>query len=299
MRHVAFFLVLLFGIKTLCFSQEVNNDTGVSLAFAPQILGKMGDITLKKKTIRKEFQLIVKDYLKTNALPDVDTMKQLLHNYVITYFEHKIKLELAKKAGYSVKKEFSDLKKQRIAENAILDKWLKEKLFPQEPVSEMDARLFYLENLQKFTKEKQIKIQIISLYFDPLISSKSKKNSIRKILDIKKQIKKGKDFAELAKKYSSGIDAEQGGEIKTLSINDELLRIFSEDELQQNALLIRKMKYVVHLFKILKITQEKTKKFKNEKTKIIKFLQISKITTKIQKEIQSIKLQKNLEIFVK
>jgi len=76
-------------------------------------------------------------------------------------------------------------------------------------VTEADVADFYAKNPEKFTHPERVRVRRIFL---PAGSAAGERVQVRaRMEELKKQLDNGADFAELAKTFSSGPDAEQGG----------------------------------------------------------------------------------------
>ena len=80
-----------------------------------------------------------------------------------------------------------------------------------EKVSEKEIKDFYDANPQYFTSEESVTASHILVLADDTFTDAQKKEARKKINDILVKAKRGDDFAELAKEYSEGPSAPNGG----------------------------------------------------------------------------------------
>jgi parvulin-like peptidyl-prolyl isomerase len=85
-------------------------------------------------------------------------------------------------------------------------------------VSEADIEQYYKENTSKFTHPERVRLRriFLSARQDALERAQVK----ARIEEIKKQLETGADFADLAKTYSAGPEAAQGGMVGWVNRND-------------------------------------------------------------------------------
>lgn len=113
-----------------------------------------------------------------------------------------------KSAGLTPKGLEELLRKDVVINNLVV-----KEIVPKVTVSDADARKFYDENIDKFKRPEQIKASHILCKVDPKASAEEKKKAKEKAASLLKEIKAGKDFAELAKTNSDCPSSKQGGDL--------------------------------------------------------------------------------------
>ena len=113
-----------------------------------------------------------------------------------------------KSAGLTPKSLEELLRKDIVINNLVV-----KEIVPKVTVSDADARKFYDENIDKFKRPEQIKASHILCKVDPKASAEDKKKAREKAETLLKEIKAGKDFAELAKANSDCPSSKQGGDL--------------------------------------------------------------------------------------
>ena len=95
----------------------------------------------------------------------------------------------------------------------IITNFVEKNIIPKVKVSEEDARKFYDENPDKFTRPETVKASHILLGVDPKASAEEKKAAREKAEKLHKELKAGADFAALAKVNSTDSSSQQGGDL--------------------------------------------------------------------------------------
>ena len=124
-------------------------------------------------------------------------------------FPDNAAFETALKSASLTVKELEDLIRKDIVINNLVDREVTGKI----TVSDADAKKFYDENIDKFKQGENIRASHILCGIDPKATAEEKKKAKEKAEALLKEIKAGKDFAELAKTNSSCPSSAQGGDL--------------------------------------------------------------------------------------
>ncbi len=152
---------------------------------------KLLDQEIKKRKIEvpdRDVDAAIADVLKSASLSEND-LKKVLAREGMTYSAYRQKIR-------------EELGKMRLVSREIKSKIV---------IEEETLRKAYQENLDKFTDPLEVKIQQI---FFPLPKNGSKEETAavwKEGQSILERARKGEDFSELAKKYSHGPEASEGG----------------------------------------------------------------------------------------
>jgi peptidyl-prolyl cis-trans isomerase C len=124
-------------------------------------------------------------------------------------FPDNTAFETALKSASLTVKELEELVRKDIVINSLVDKEVAAKI----AVSDADAKKFYDENIDKFKQGENIRASHILCGIDPKATAEEKKKAKEKAEALLKEIKAGKDFAELAKTNSTCPSSAQGGDL--------------------------------------------------------------------------------------
>jgi len=95
----------------------------------------------------------------------------------------------------------------------IITNFIEKTIVPTVKVSEEDARKFYDQNPDKFTRPEAVKASHILLGVDEKATAEEKKAAREKAEKLRKELAGGADFAALAKGNSTCPSSQQGGDL--------------------------------------------------------------------------------------
>ena len=96
-----------------------------------------------------------------------------------------------------------------LAVQALIEKQVTSKI----EISDTDRRSFYDSNPNFFKQPEQVEARHILIKLDPAGDEAQQAKAIEKIKKIQQEVKAGEDFAALAKEYSEGPSATNGGDL--------------------------------------------------------------------------------------
>ncbi len=127
----------------------------------------------------------VESIRKENGIPDMKTFEQVLSQQGTTLYE------------------FRDSLRKRLIYDRLIGR------FVQSKITVMDSEItrYYKNNLDKFTRPAEVDVSEIVILFE----GKQPAEARAKAEQVLEELKTGKDFAEVARKYSEGATAAKGG----------------------------------------------------------------------------------------
>jgi peptidyl-prolyl cis-trans isomerase C len=208
-------------------------------------------------------------------------------------FKTEAEYENALNSAGLTPKALEDLLRKDIVINNLVVK----EIVPKVTVSETDAKKFYDENIDKFKRPEQIKASHILCKVDPKASAEEKKKAKEKAASLLKEIKGGKDFAELAKTNSDCPSSKQGGDLGLFG-KGQMVPTF---ETAAFALKPGEVSDVVETqfgYHIIKVTEKKdagSAKFEEVKDRIMDYLKNQKIQKGVLDYIAQLKEKAKIE----
>ncbi len=134
--------------------------------------------------------------------------------------EEEYNQELARQG--LAEEEFRGQVKEQLMVMKLIDQEVKAKVVPP---TDSEIEDFYKQNESEMVEPEQMRVRHILIKVD---ENTDKKEALKKIREILKEVKKGKtSFAELAKKYSEGPSAPRGGDLGFF-IRGQMVREFEE-----------------------------------------------------------------------
>lgn len=187
--------------------------------------------------------------------------------------------------------------KAKTRQGLAIQKLIKTEVADKIVVSDDQAHKFYTSHPEYFKQPEQVKASHILIKVDAKADKQQQAAAKKKIEDIQQQIKQGGDFGALAKKYSEGPSGARGGDLGFFS-RGQMVKPF------EDAAFALKPGQVSHVVKtrfgyhLIKVTGKKAAgsvPYKDVKAKITSFLKQQKINTGIQKYVERLKQNAQIE----
>jgi peptidyl-prolyl cis-trans isomerase C len=250
----------------------------------------------------------VQDYL-IDQLASAEMLYQAGIKLEIKDLDKKVteKIEQAK-ARYPSPEEFDKaIKEQNLDEKTIREYTKKEivvnnliekEIAPKATVTDEEAKKFYTDNLDKyFTKPEQVKASHILIGVDAKATDEEKKKAREKAEGILKEVKAGKDFAELAKTSSTCPSKDQGGDLGYFG-KGQMVKPFEDAAFalkQGETSGVVETQFGYHIIKLTEKKSAENTSFDEAKQKITEYLQNQKIQAKVAEYINELKSKIKVE----
>jgi peptidyl-prolyl cis-trans isomerase C len=201
------------------------------------------------------------------------------------------------------------LDKMRLTEDALKSQVRKgmviQKLIDQEAVSNLkisdkDAKDYYDGHMDLFKQPGKIQASHILVKVEPGVDESVKAEALKKIKKIRKELKEGGDFAELAKKYSDCPSGAKGGDLGYFG-RGQMVKPFEETafSLKTGEISdITETNFGYHLIKAGDRKPEVIANYKDVKEKLVQYLKHMKTGEEVKKYIESLEEKAKIERFL-
>lgn len=180
-------------------------------------------------------------------------------------------------------------KKNELREDIMIDKIIKENVYNKVKIQPKLLRRYYMENIAEFRQKKEVSMRQIMIKFSAHNNNKEETLSLAQ--QVMKRLEKGENFSTLAKQYSEGPHAENGGLWTFEEVNElrkdlrEAAYRLKDDECSK----ILESPVGYHIFKMELIKPEKVQEFEEVQEEIYKKIYREEITRLKNQYINSLK----------
>ncbi|MGD9239754.1 MAG: peptidylprolyl isomerase [Desulfobacterales bacterium] len=233
---------------------------------------KKKGIQVKPETVAEQLTIVKKRF------PSEAEFKKALEENKMT--ESKIKADI----------------KRDMAIQQLLDKEVDQKV----QISDEEGKTFYDTNPQLFQQPERVKASHILIKVDQGATEEKKVEARKKIKEVQEKVKKGEDFAELAKTYSEGPSAPRGGDLGLFG-RGQMVKPFEDAafSLKPNETSdIVETKFGYHLIKVVDKQPAKKIAYADVKDRINKHLKDQKLRTDRQLYFDKLKKDAKIEKFL-
>lgn len=228
---------LIFAGVVLLFSSNVYGE-----AFDRVVAKVNGDIITLSAVQEKAAFIFQKMKANQGSLPENISKKEVLKKVLNDMVDEKLQLQEARKVLMSVdekkvEKAIDDIKndnkitseqlkamlesegrsienyKQQVRDQILVSQMIGYELNKSPSVSDKKIHRYYLKHQKEFWEAEKPFFRHILFIFDPDIADEDKKLKTTKAKEVLRQIKAGRSFEDLAKKYSEDVSSSSGGEI--------------------------------------------------------------------------------------
>jgi peptidyl-prolyl cis-trans isomerase C len=182
-----------------------------------------------------------------------------------------------------------------------ISNFIEKTIAPKVAVTEDDARKFYDQNADKFTKPETVKASHILLGVDQKASAEEKKTAREKAEKLRKELAGGADFAKLAKENSTCPSSKQGGDLGSFG-KGQMVPAFEKaafalkpDEISD----VVETQFGYHIIKLTEKHPAEKVDFKEAKPRIDEFLKNQKIGVAVNDYLTEARKTAKIELLKK
>lgn len=186
---------------------------------------------------------------------------------------------------------------KELAIKALLDK----KFAGKVTVTDQEMKKFYDENPDYFKTPERVRASHILVKVEPNASEADKAKARQKIEDVQKKVKKGEDFAALAKQYSDCPSSAKGGDLDYFQ-RGQMVGPFQDAAFAMNVGEVSDIVETQFGYHLIKVTDKKpagTVSFEESKDKIKSYLEQQKMGEEVSQYAAQLKKTAKIQEFVK
>jgi len=168
-------------------------------------------------------------------------------------------------------------------------------------VTEEDARKFYDQNPDKFTRSESVKASHILIGVDSKASADDKKKAREKAEKLRKDLAGGADFAALAKENSTCPSSQQGGDLGFFG-KGQMVPPFEQAAFSMKPGEISDVvetQFGYHIIKLIEKKGAESVSFKDALPRIEEYLKGQKINAAVMEYVAEAKKNAKVEILLK
>ena len=283
---------------------------------------------IPKQTLEREVRLFTDRMVRQGRqVPDVqvpvlrnEILDSLIDQELLYQDSQKQHMQVDKKAvndkydeikkRFKTEQEFKDaIAKMDVTEAEIrsqlkkglaIDELLKTKVVKDVQVTEEEAKKYYDEHTDQFKQAEQVKASHILIQVAPDASDEKKAEAKKKIEEVQGKLKKGEDFATVAKESSEGPSKSRGGDLGFFQ-RGQMDKAFEEVAFALEPGTVSDVvetRFGYHIIKVDEKKPETTLSFSEEKDKIEQFLKQQKTREKIEAYLEDLRKNAKIDKFI-
>ncbi len=190
----------------------------------------------------------------------------------------------------------AELKKGMVTEAFVIKKFVDKTTVPEKKV-----KAYYDSNPQFFKQPAKVKASHILIKVKPDASEAEKAEAMKKIKAVQEKLKKGDDFAEVAKASSEGPSAAKGGDLGYFG-KGQMVGPFEDTAFSLEPGKVSdvvKTPFGYHVIKVMDKKPETTIPFEAVKPRIEQYLKQEEVQKEVKKYIDNLRKEAKVEVFLK
>lgn len=268
-------------------------------------------VLLRGQTVPAEKQAEL-DKQALNQLLSAEILYQAASKLEIKDIDKQIDARLAQgKARFTKEEDFAkaikDLEmdekdlREYTRRDLLISKFVETVIVPKVKVTEEEARTFYNQNPDKFSRSESLKASHILIGVDAKATAEEKKKASDKADKLRKELAGGADFAALAKANSTCPSSQQGGDLGFFG-KGQMVPAFEKSAFALKPGEISDVVETQFGYHIIKLTDKKpteTVPFKEAQTRIEEYLKGQKVNAAVGEYLSEARKTAKIELLIK
>ncbi len=322
-----FVIAALLGCSAVSQAAEPGKASAPAVAQATAIQGPVAivnGVTIDAIELRRAEKVMLRGQsvpAEQQAMVDKQALEQLLSAELLYQAASKLEVKdldkqvdekLAQgKARFANEQDFAKAIKDLDMDEKVLrdytrrdlliSKFVESTIVPTIKVTEQEARAFYDQNPDKFTRSETVKASHILIGTEPNASAEDKKKAREKAEKLRKELAGGARFEELAKGNSSCPSSQQGGDLGFFG-KGQMVPPFEQAAFALKPGEISDVVETQFGYHIIKLTDKKaaeTVTFKEAQPRIEEYLKGQKINTAVGDYVTEARKTAKIEVLLK
>ena len=189
--------------------------------------------------------------------------------------------------------------RKKVGMDLLMEAFVKREIHPYITVEIGELKDFYKKNKKMFLRKEQVRASIILIKVNPKAGVEAEKKAYEEIRRILNEIENGKEFTEIAKKYSQDSLASRGGDLGFFTKN-RMFGPFSERAFKMRVGEVSEIFKTGHGYQILKVTDKKPNRyspFEKVKEKIEEIIRRKKVERKTKEYAKVLRKKARVKIY--
>ncbi len=319
----------VLAISLLLFTSAVSVGSAEEKPAGTDAVAKVNGVVITKANLDKELAIILPQLAQMGRpAPTAEELKGMKMSVLEELIDGELLYQKSVKEGitvddtlvgnklFAIKGQFStpeeydktltlldtteeELKSQ-IRRSLTIQKLVAQEVESKIKVDDEVAKSFYDANTDKFKQPEQVKASHILVVVKPDADQAAKDEALNKIKSIQDKIKKGEDFADLAKKNSEGPSSVNGGDLGYF-VKGQMVKPFEEAAFSLNPGEVSDVvetQFGYHLIKVYDKKSEKTVSYDEVKPKLIEFLKQQEMERELSAYLENLKKDADISLLM-
>jgi peptidyl-prolyl cis-trans isomerase C len=261
--------------------------------------------SLGSDQISKMEKSILEDLIKTELLYQESQAQKIeiddatIDEYLATVkkrFPVEAQFEESLKEMNISQAELRSSLRQSKAIDQLIDKQIIQKI----NISEEESKSYYDGNPEFFKQPGQVRASHILIKVDPGADESQKASARKELEKVQKKLKKGEDFAALAKEFSQGPSGPSGGDLGYFGPK-QMVKPFEDAAFALKSGEVSDIvetRFGYHLIKVVDKKAESTMPYEEIKDKLAQYLKQQKIRKEVDSYIETLTAKAKVEVFL-